>query len=217
MGVGHRVTLLQGLGVVEEAGTQPFGRGGQVGGVMPELLRLCLPLIPVDPMPRHGGRVESLEGKTEGTATEHRLLDVSHFFRAVVLVELFKVHHAEVAERYGDGFQLAGVVQTVELDGLPGGDIGQGIGLLGLLPQMPDAHAVDDAVVLRPDTGGEGVANLAQHHGVDIRHPHHQQHHLGGGKRRFQASAPSVAQILVVLTRPDGGVGGVVFRDDQAA
>ena len=103
VGVGHRVTLLQGLGVVEEAGAQPFGRGGQVGGVMPELLRLCLPLVPVDPMPRHGGRVESLEGKTEGTATEHRLLHVSHLFGAVVLVELFKVHHAEVAERYGDG------------------------------------------------------------------------------------------------------------------
>ena len=217
MSVGHRVTLLQGLGVIEEAGAQPFGRGGQVGGVMPKLLRLCLPLVPVDPMPGHGGGVEGLEGKAEGATTEHRLLHVSYLFGAVVLVELFKVHHAEVTERHSDGFQLAGVVQTVELDGLPGGDIGQGIGLLGLLPQMPDAHAVDDAVVLRPDTGGEGVANLAQHHGMDVRHPHHQQHHLGGGKRRFERAAPSVAQILVVLTRPDGGVGGVVFRDDQAA
>ena len=212
-----RVPLFEGLGVVEEARAQPFGRGGQVGGMVPELLRLWLPLVPVDPVAGHGRGVEGLERKAERAAAEHRLLDVSHFLRAVVLVELLKVHDAEIAKRHRNGFQLAGVVQAVELDGLPGRDIGQGVGLFGLLPQVSDAHAVDDAVVFRPDTGGKGVAHLTQHHGVDIRHPHHQQHHLGGGKSGLERAAPAVAQVLVVLAGPDGGMGGVVFRDDQAA
>jgi hypothetical protein len=151
-------------------------------------------------MPRHGGRVEGLERKAEGATTEHRLLYVSYLFGAVVLVELFKVHHTEIAKRNSDGFQLAGVVQTVELDGLPGGNIGQSVWLLGLLPEMPDAHPVNHAVVLRPDAGGNGVADLAQDDRVDVRHPHDEQHHFGGCKGGLQAAAPTIAQILVILT-----------------
>ena len=168
-------------------------------------------------MPGHGRGVEGLEGKAERAAAEDGLLHVSDFLRAVVLVELFEVHDAEVTEGHRNGFQLAGVVQTVELDGLPGGKIGQCIGSLLLFPQVPDAHPVDDAVVLRPDRSSYGVAHLAQDDSVDVGHPHDEQDVLGGGKGGFQASAPSVAQILVVLAGPDGRMGRVIFRDDQAA
>jgi len=175
------------------------------------------PLVPVDPVTGHGRAVKGLEGKAERSASEDGLFYVSDFLRAVVLVELLEVHDTEVAEGYGDGFQLARVVEAVELDGLPSGDVCESVGLLLLLPEMPDAHAVDDPVVLGPDAGGDGVSHLAQHHAVDVRHPHEEQHHFGGGEGGLERAASAVAQILVVLTRPDGRVGGVVFRDDEAA
>ena len=182
---------------------------------MPELLGLGLPFVPVDPVPRHGRAVEGFEGKAEGAAAENRLLHVSDLLRAVKLIKFFKVHHAEIAERYRNGFQLAGVIQTVKLDRLPGGDIGQGVRLFGLFPQVPDPHAINDAVILRPDAGGNSVADFTQHYRVDVRGAHDQQHHLRSSKGRLQAAAPAIAQILVILAGPDRCMGGVILRDDQ--
>ena len=160
---------------------------------MPELPGLGLPLVAVDPMAGHSRGVEGLEGKGEGAAAEYRLFDISDFFLSVVLVEFLKVGHAKVAKRCGQGFQLAGVVQAVELDGLPGGQVLQGVGLLGLLPEVADAHAVNDAVVFRPDGGHDGVGNLTQDDAVDVRHPHNEQDVLGCGKGGLERTTPTVA------------------------
>ena len=147
MGVGGGVPLLQQLCVVQEALAQPFRRGCQVGGVVLELPRAALPLVSVDPMAGHGGGVEGLKRKRKRAAAEDRLFNVTDFLRPVVLVEFLKVENPEIPERHGQGFQLTGVVQTKELDRLPGRDVCQGQGLAGLLPQVGDAHAVDHPVV----------------------------------------------------------------------
>ena len=216
VGIGHRVPLLQQLRFVQEALSQPLGRGGQIGGVVPELLRLGLPLVPVDPVPCHRWAIEGLERKGKRPAAKHRLLDIAHFFGAVVLVELLKVQSAEIPEGGRHTLELAGVVQTEKLDGLSRGGVRQGEGLAALLPEVPHPHPVNDPIVLGPDRCGQGSAHLSQHHSVDVGGAHDQQDVLGGGEGAFQAAAAAVAQVLVVLARPDGPMGRVVLRYDQA-
>ena len=217
MGVGGGVALLQQLCVVQEALAQPFRRGCQVGGVVLELPRAALPLVSVDPMAGHGGGVEGLKRKRKRAAAEDRLFNVTDFLWPVVLVEFLKVENPEIPERHGQGFQLTGVVQAEELDCLPGRDVCQGQGLAGLLPQVSDAHAVDHPVVFGPYGGGQGTANLPQNNPVNVGDAHDQQKVLGCCKGALEAASPAVAQVFVVIPGPDGGMGPVIFRYDQAA
>ena len=186
MRVGDGVTLFQDFGFVEKLRAEPISGGREVGGVVAELPGLRFALVAVDPVAGHGRGVEGLKGEGKGATAEHRLLHISDFLWAIVLVEFLKMRHAEVTKGRGQGFQLAGVVQAVELDGLPGGQVLQSVGLLGLLPQMPDSHAVDDAVVLRPDGGHDGVGDFSQDDSVNVGNPHNEQDVLCRCKGRFQ-------------------------------